>query len=96
LATTGSTLGLVVATTAVETTVVTGSALGGLVNTNGASIELLVVHILHGSIRLGIVAETDKTETTAAVGVTIPDNNLRVVKKSLVWYGKAVAIKKMT
>lgn len=39
----GSTLGLVVATTAVEATVVTGRALGGLVNTNGASIEPICV-----------------------------------------------------
>jgi hypothetical protein len=59
----------------VEATVVTGRALGGLVNTNGASIELLVVHSVHGSISLAVAAETDETETTAAVGVTILDND---------------------
>lgn len=55
---------------------------------------LLVVHSVHGSISLGVAAETDETETTAAVGVTILDNDLRVVEESLVWYAKVVTIKK--
>jgi hypothetical protein len=56
---------------------------------------LLVVHSVHGSISLAVAAETDETETTAAVGVTILDNDLRVVKKSLVRHGKVVTIKNM-
>jgi hypothetical protein len=56
---------------------------------------LLVVHSIHSSISLGVAAETNETEATAAVGVTILDNDLRIVKESSVWFGKVVTIKKI-
>lgn len=44
---------------------------------------LLVVHGVHGSVGLSIRGEADESESTAAVGVMVLDDNLSLVSTSI-------------
>lgn len=66
---------LVVSTAALETTIGTVGAVKGLVDTNDATIEFLIVHSGESGIGLSIRRKADEAETTAAQSCTILDDD---------------------
>lgn len=52
------------------------AAVGGLVNTDGAALELGVVHGVHGVGSLIVAGVADEAETTGAASITVLDNDL--------------------
>jgi hypothetical protein len=40
--------------------------------------QAVVVHVCDGGVSLGVLGEANKAETTAATGVTVLDDNLRM------------------
>jgi len=82
-ASTVTTLAASIAASATVTTTITaasaeaaaaaGATLACFVDTDGATIELNVVHGSDGSIGIGLLAVANETETTAASGITVLD-----------------------
>lgn len=49
-------------------------ALTGLVDANGATVELRAVHLLDGGGQIGTVTERDETKTARTTGLTVRDD----------------------
>lgn len=74
-ATTAASVAATTAATSETTAAAARATLRSFVDTNGASIELNVVHVLNGGIGFRFLRETDETETTATASVTVLDDN---------------------
>jgi len=75
---TASSITATAATSTSETAASTSTSratLASLVDTDGAAIELNVVHGSNGSFSIGLLTITDKAETTTAASVTILDDD---------------------
>lgn len=76
VATTAATAVSATATAATaEATAAAGATLARFVDTDGAAIELKVVHGVDGSIGIGLLGVTDETETTATASITVLDDD---------------------
>ena len=64
------------ASTATAEATASSSALGSLVNTDGAAIKLNVVHSIDSSIGVGLLAVADESKSPGAASIAVLDNNL--------------------
>ena len=67
------TTGLPAASATTATATATGPIVGH-VDVEGSTVELATVHLLDGGVSVFSVVEGDKTETTAAAGVSVVDD----------------------
>jgi hypothetical protein len=72
---TAATITTAAITTAATAATAAGATVRSLVNTNYATIELNVVHVLHGSVGLGVLGVPNKPESAAAASVAVLDDD---------------------
>lgn len=64
------------ASTATAEATASSSALGSLVDTDGAAVELNVIHGIDSSIGIGLLTVADESESTGATSIAVLDDNL--------------------